>query len=424
MLLAFCFAVPIHAATYYVDNSGSPVCNNSPGNGSEAAPWCTIVYGISQIKGGDTLNVKAGTYTDYLDITGPAGSTGAPTLIQTYQGATVTIPGAGVDHGRVKIENTSYVTFAGFTVTNWNQGIFVENSDHITISKCTVYNIGQEGIHVHLGSSFVTIDGCAVHATGVWKYDGEGIYIGTGDSAPVDNTNNVTVHNCTIYDVTDEAIELKIGTHDITLDGNTIYNANTADNGYGGAAIEVNQASGAVQHWDNNPNHIIRNNFIHDVGPGTGGAGLNSAIRAGTGGTYYNNVIWGINSSGDGILADNQSQDSYTRVIYHNTVDVASTRAVVVSSATADIQNNIGPTTGSNNLATSNAYYVNESGHDYHLVAGSAPINMGADLTKVVPIDIDGTSRVVNAPPDLGAYEYGNGGSPPDPPTNLTAIVQ
>ena len=168
----------------------------------------------------------------------------------------------------------------------------------------------------------------------------------------------------------------------------------------------------SVQHWDSNPNHMIRNNVIHDVGPGSGGASLNSAIRAGTGGKYYNNVIWGINSGGDGILADNQSSDSYTRVIYHNTIDVVSARAVVVSSATADIQNNIGPTIGTNNLATSNAYYVNESGHDYHLVAGSAPINAGANLTNVVPTDIEGTSRVVNSPPDLGAYEYANGGAP------------
>jgi hypothetical protein len=422
MLFLLFFVAPIYAATHYVDNSGSPACSNSPGNGSEAAPWCTISYGIAHINGGDTLNVKAGTYNDYVDIAGPAGSAGAPTIIQTYQAATVTILGSGVNSGRVKIENTSYITFSGFTITNWNQGLFVETADHITVNNCTVYNIGQEGIHVHYGSSFVTIDTCTVHDTGVWQYDGEGIYLGTGDSSPVDNTNNVTVHNCTIYNVTDEAVELKIGTHDITVDGNTIYNANTANNGYGGAAIEVNQAVGSVQHWDSNPNHVIRNNIIHDVGPGTGGPLINSGIRVGTGATVYNNLVYKINSSGNGLFTDNQSSDSYTRKIYHNTVDVTSARAIVNSGGTADIRNNIGPAT-TNNIATSDSYYANKGGADYHLVSGSAPINAGVDLTNTVPTDIEGTSRLTNPPPDLGAYEYA-AGSPPAPPTNLTVIIR
>lgn len=422
LLLLFFLSASLHAATFFVDNSGSPACSDSAGNGSATNPWCTINYGLSHISGGDTLNVKAGTYREDVYISGPAGTAANPTTIQAYQGQTVTILGAGVNSGRVKIVNTSYITFRGFTISNFNQGLFVETADHITISNCIVYNIGQEAIHVHAGSSFVTIDTCTVHDAGVWAFDGEGIYIGTGDSSPLDNTNHVVVKNCTIFNTTDEGIELKIGTHDVTIDGNLIYNANTVDNGYGGAAIEVNQAVGSFQHWDSNPNHIIRNNKIHNVGPGTGAADLNSGIRAGTGGAYYNNLIWNINALGAGIFVDNQSSDSYTRKIYHNTIDLPGSRAVILNAGTVDIRNNIGPATP-NNIATSSAYYVNKSGADYHLAAGSAPINAGADLTSIVATDIDGTSRLTNSSPDLGAYEYVNGGSRPAPPTNLTVIV-
>lgn len=413
ILALSCFLVTpvLSGAVFYVNNSGSPKCNDSSGNGAKSSPWCTINYGISHINGGDRLYVRAGTYNEDVYVSGPAGTAAKPTIIQSYPRLGAIIMGDGVDSGRVKIANTSYIVFDGFRVTNFNQGIFVESSSQITVQYCAVYNIGQEGIHVHYGSSNVTINRCAVHDTGVWQYNGEGIYIGTGDSSPVDQTGNVTVRNSIVYNTTDEGIEVKIGTHDVTVDGCTVYNNNTAGNGYGGAAIEVNQSVGSVQHWDSNPNHIVRNNIVHNNGTGTGGALVNSGIRAGTGGSYYNNVVYGINSQGYGIYSDNQSGDSYTRKIYHNTVDVTSSRAFVNSGATADVRNNIGPT-GANNLATNAAYFVNQAMADYHLAAGSAPIDSGVDLTSIVPTDIEGTSRIINAPPDLGAYEYVAGSGP------------
>ena len=422
-----CLCPLSRAAVFYVDNSGSSACSNSPANGSAAAPWCTINYGVGRLSSGDTLNVKAGTYHEDVYISGPAGTTGKPTTIQAYLGQTVTILGDGIDSGRVKIANTSYITFTGFTITNFNQGIFVESSDHIVVQNCSVHDIGQEGIHIHYGSSFVTVSQCTIHDTGKWIYDGEGIYIGTSDSAPLDNTNNVIISKSTIYNTTDEAIEFKIGTHNVTADGNTIYNANSANNGYGGAAIEVNQAVGSVQHWGSNPNHIVKNNIIHDVGPGTSGSSfLNSAIRAGTGVTVSNNLIYSLRGTGAtagyGVMVDNQSSDSYTRFIYHNTIDTSAANAVNNSGGAQDVRNNIGPT-GPNNVAVNNSYFVSEAARNYHLVGGSAPINAGVDLTSVVSTDIEGISRLTSPPPDLGAYEY-VAGSHPAPPTNLTGVVR
>src|SRR5262249_46520834 len=136
----------------------------------------------------------------YMD--GPSGSLGEPTTIRAYPGHTVILTGSGVDSGRTKIVGASYVTFDGFTITNYNQGLFVESSDHIEINNCTIHDVGQEALHVHYDSSYVTIDHATIHDTRKWMYNGEGIYIGTGDGAPVDNTNNVTVRNSTIYNTT------------------------------------------------------------------------------------------------------------------------------------------------------------------------------------------------------------------------------
>src|SRR5215467_14224607 len=109
-LVLLSLSVASFGSTYFVDNSGSPACSNSSSNGSESKPWCTISYGISHIAGGDTLNVKAGTYQEDVYISGPSGNSSSPTTIKAYSGQTVTILGGGVDSGRVKIENTSYIT--------------------------------------------------------------------------------------------------------------------------------------------------------------------------------------------------------------------------------------------------------------------------------------------------------------------------
>jgi parallel beta-helix repeat protein len=407
------------AATYYVNNSASPACSNTAGQpGTLAAPFCTVGYGISRMSGGDTLYVRTGKYNEAISITGPSGTAANPTVISAYPGDSPAIVGPGVNNARIHFTGISYMTFNGFDVSNFNQGIFCDTCAHFTISNNVVHNIGQEGIHVHVNSSYVMVSGNTVHDTGVWQYDGEGIYIGTGTGGPADTTNNITISGNTIYNTTDEGVELKGGTHDCLVDGNTLHNNNSANNGYGGASIELDE--GVPSWYSSNPNQIVRNNTVYAAGPGSGPTNINSGIRAGTGATVYNNVIYSINSFGDGIFTDNPANDSYTRRIYHNTIDVPSSRAFVNNGGTADVRNNIGPTSA-NNLTTNNAYYVNQAAANYRLAGGSAPINAGVDLTAIVPTDIVGFSRLLCPPPDLGAYEY-NCGSRPAPPTNLTAI--
>lgn len=398
-------------ATYYV--SGATGCNNSPANGSLSSPWCTINYGVSRLTSGDTLYVRAGTYKEDVYISGPAGTAVAPTIIRTYLGETATIVGAGISSGRVKITNTSHITLDGFIITNFNQGLFVENSQHVTVQNVTVHHVGQEGIHVISNSSFITIQNNTIHDTRQWQYNGEGIYVGQGSTSPLDNSNNVTIRNNTVYNVNDEAIEIKPGTHDCIVEGNNVSQAllDAAYSGPGAGSIEINQAKNGNQVWASDPRHIVRNNFVHDTKMG---------IRAGTGVMVYNNVVYNIDLAFPGIYVDNLSGDFYTRKIYHNTVDLPSNRAIVVNLGVVDVVNNIGPST-TYNTATSDSYYVNKAKADYHLVAGSPPVNAGRDLLNAVPTDIDGMSRLINLPPDHGAYEYGGdtGAVPPPTPTNL-----
>ena len=189
LLLTVALCVHSRGLAYYVDNSTNSNCSDDPTFGSESNPWCTISYALNQMNGGDDLFVKSGIYEETLFISNLAGTAEDRTKIQVAPGHSVTIKGAGVDHGRVKITGSDYLTFDGFTVTNMNQGIFVENdSNYVTIQNCTVHFVGQEGIHVKENSDYVIIQDCTIYDTRQWQFNGKGIYIGTGSAGPKDNT--------------------------------------------------------------------------------------------------------------------------------------------------------------------------------------------------------------------------------------------
>jgi Right handed beta helix region len=409
------------AATYYVDNSGSPACSNSPANGSQAAPWCTVQYGVSRISGGDTLYVKNGTYNEAFSIKSAAGTAAAHTVISAYPGHAPVLRGSGLTGGRMKIAATSHIDFRGFTITNNNQGLYVDDdagtdaSAHdIAVTDVTVHDVGQEGIAIRGNVSNITLNRVTVYNTGRLgtSSNGEGIYIGGGSAT--DNTHAVTVQNSTIHDTQDEGIELKHDTHDCVIEGNTLYNIMSGSAfSNGGGAIEIDEPTT----YPSNPNHLIRNNVIRDMV--FNASWTKRGIRIGTGATVYNNVLYNIASQYTAILSNSASPGNWPRLFYHNTVDASSSTAVVNSGTNLDSRNNIGPST-TNNSAISSAFFFNYAGHDYRLVAGAAVVNVGVDLRSTVPLDVTGVTR--DASPDRGAYEYQVSVSAPAPPTNVRII--
>jgi len=390
-----------NAAERYVDNSGAASCSNSSSAGSQSRPWCTINYAVSRASPGDIIYVKDGTYREDVYIDGKHGGANYITL-QNYPGHSPVIRGSGVDSGRNKIVNSSFLKLIGFTITNIQQGLFVDSSNNIILQNFRVYNVGQEAVRIRLNSSFVTLQDSVIHDTRKWQFNGEGVYIGTSSSQqpsspPYDNTHDILVKNNLIYNTNDECIEAKEGTYNVTIDGNTMRDC-LLDSGITQphwGAIEVMQHK---KYYGSNPNHVIKNNIIHMAKTGIG---------VHTGATVFNNVIYGQTGGFRGISIDNADSDGYVRRIYHNTIDLPDSRAVVSSGAAAvDIRNNIGPSSASN-IAAQTAFFVKSAAGDYHLASGSAPIDAGVNLTEMVPQDIEGGSRSHSPPPDLGAYEFG-----------------
>ena len=383
----------VNADIYYVDQTHPQASDSN--SGTDSLPWLTMQHAVNTIQAGDTLFVKSGTYSGVFTISNLSGTSDNQTIVQTYPGEQAVLEGLGVNTGRIKIDSCDYLTFKGFEVTTHNQGIFITGGcSYITLDSVKVHTIGQEGIHVKENSHHILIQNSSIYDTDQWDYNGEGIYIGTGSAGPVDSTSYVTVRNCVIYNTVDEAIEFKPGTHDCIAEGNLIYNIVTSKTV---GAIEVNEDSLGVQNCTKNPSHIVRNNSIY---------ASNTAIRAGTGCTVYNNVIYSLNADNYGIYVNSRFNDTYTRNIYHNTINLPGTHAVFVQSGQVDIKNNIGPS-DAGNMETDNSFFVSTQtgSEDFHLVAGCLPIDSGTDCG--ITVDFDGNPRPHGSAPDMGAYEYG-----------------
>jgi hypothetical protein len=393
---------------YYVAPNG-----NDANNGSIGSPWATVNHATSKMTGGDVLYIRGGTYSQIFDIYGPSGSASYPTVVQAYPGETPIFNYNNITSSGHSLDGLNWFILGGLTILSNNIGLYVGAAgtcSNVVLTNLTVAYTGQQGIQIYNQSHDVLVVSNTIHDTGLWNLNGEGIYVGVGDQAPADNTHNITITGCSIYNTKDEAIELKPGTYSSVVQYCTIHTANKAQDPYGagGGAIEVNQ-EGSLNYYSGNPNHLIRGNLIYDTPIG---------IRAGNGGQYYNNIVYTVTTYG--ILVNNNDGDSYTRYVYNNTVDAPQSMAIVNNGATASIVNNIGPT-GTYNLTTSSAYYVNAAAHNYHLVPGSAPILAGSNVFSVVPTDFDANARPSSGPFDIGAYQYGATGVL-SPPTNLHIV--
>lgn len=73
---------------YYVD----PVRGDDTANGCEAAPWKSLEHAVRQLKPGDTLCLRGGTYYEHPSLT-QSGTAEAPITIRSYPGETAVLDG-------------------------------------------------------------------------------------------------------------------------------------------------------------------------------------------------------------------------------------------------------------------------------------------------------------------------------------------
>ena len=259
---------------YYVSKSG----NNSNDGLSLSTAWGTPSFAALQVSAGDTILLNGDTWLNENIIFSKSGAESQPITKKAYSGTPVL---DGVDRTNqsntgIKISSQSYIIIDGLTITNYFQGVYIRESDHINLNNLNVYNILYIGIYF-IDVVYSSLKNSDIHDTG-WN--------SVSVQSNINPTHNITIQNNTIHDNPGTsggaghalidlfnygAIE---SVADIDILGNTLYNAiYSALFEHGGTILEMfrinirdniiyNTKELRVSYLTDS---IVKDNYLHDI---------------------------------------------------------------------------------------------------------------------------------------------------------------
>lgn len=162
-LVSFLLALPsVWAAEIYVSPSGS-----DSAAGTLTAPLKSIQSAVSKAVAGDTIYLRAGTYspTSNIQIT-KSGTASARYTLSAYNNENAIIDGEGLpntpapvggsidraDRGILHIEKANYWTFKGITLINGPYGVYMQDSNNNIFEKLVTHDNYETGFQMQ-GSS-------------------------------------------------------------------------------------------------------------------------------------------------------------------------------------------------------------------------------------------------------------------------------
>jgi hypothetical protein len=386
----FTTSLPSSGASYYVATTG-----NDSNPGSLTQPFRSLSKGVSLLRPGDTLFVRAGSYVGLASKSGgptiPAGTSwSSPVAIKSYPGESVTISVAGGEFC-LAIENTSYVVIDGLILDGQNaafNGAKIRfGAHHIRIQNSEIKNavnsgilLPDEGTSIQGFDELINLD---VHNNGTRPRFDHGVYL----SVPNCLIENSSFHNNAAY-----GIQLDNGPANNTIIRYNKSYANTGT-GYDGGGLVITTGTG----------NLVYNNLFYN----NAGVGISISYNP-TGVKIYNNTVYG--NSGDGmyfyqgaggLVRDNISYSNGRQLVLESTSNI--TLGNNLTGAAITRVGDVGSTLASN--LTGNPLFANAGGSDFHLQASSPAVNQGMTLTEV-PNDFDRVLRPQSGAYDIGAYEF------------------
>lgn len=409
-------ALPVHAATYYVDDTGGDNGRSCATASVITTPKATVVNGITCLSAGDTLFVRAGTYDEGISTSASGTSWTNKVRIAAYPGSApyeavwLTPLSVGTSAGGIGaviwLDGAfSYIEFDGINVD-------AETGDMQSIPIWVSTNNSNDPHHIRYQNAELIAN------TGV---GGTAIQLGAHTLIGATGANeiiNVTIHGggapglcgfaCASYGVY------------LAGPGNLVENCDIYDTS--GTFIQLYNAAG-----DPPDNNIVRNNYMHDL---TRAGHLDQVYgvinSGGDNNQIYNNVITGINvgnvnANNVALVTSGDSNKIWNNTIYNNTntgvtVDAAATNTVLtnniiyLSTGTNLINSGTG-TTQTTNLVGTDPLFVNAAGGNYKIQSGSPARDAGTTVATVTT-DIDDIPRPQGVAYDIGAYEFFGGVTP------------
>lgn len=181
---------------------------------------------LASSRPGQRIYLASGTYAGPFEITN-AGAPDQPIVLCGAPGAT--IQGTSDDYA-LHLEGAQWWSIQGVRIEDSKKGVVLDATNHSSLVALEVTGIDQEAVHLRTNSSDNTVIGLQVSDTGrVDPQFGEGIYVGSAvsnwcrytDCSPDRSDRNRIIGNSFGPDVRAENIDIKEGTTDGEITGNT-----------------------------------------------------------------------------------------------------------------------------------------------------------------------------------------------------------
>lgn len=275
--------LPTSGNIYYVSPSGS-----DSASGSLSSPLRTPNAALELANSGDTVVLRAGTYTSEVRIRE------SNIALRSYPGERAVIHSTSTDSATIILDvDSDYskiqcleITGGFYAIMLWTRWEWGDPADrtgtsNIVIEDNIIHGTGRDAIKVTPGCDNVTIRRNEIYDTGNFQ---------TADSCNaegIDNVNgdNFLVQNNYIHDVCSTGVYCKGGSTNCIVENNVIENPGSAGILLGFDTSPEYFDLSANPGWYENIDGIARNNLI--INPGGSGIGLYASKNA----QVYNNTI-------------------------------------------------------------------------------------------------------------------------------------
>ena len=308
------------------------------GNVVECSSVNEIKDAMENAQPGDIIRILSGTYTSSSGSSGYSNahyfssvsgtSTNPITLESSNPNSMSILSGSSNGSKYVLYITGSHWIIKDLKFKTGKKGIMLDGSNYSKILGCEVYDIGEEGIHLRDGSSYVEVSNNFIHDTGkTTERYGEGIYIGSDNGKWGDFVkecdNNLIAHNTIGPDVTAEHIDLKEGSSNNIIEYNTFDGDGISDLLNGGTSFMDVKGNNNIVRLNcgfQNANTLLENAFEVHVkvsGWGEGNSFINNHIdfSSGNNDSYVVAVSNGVTSTTAGCNARVPSGNMYAGTV-------------------------------------------------------------------------------------------------------------
>jgi len=432
------------AKIFYVSPSGD---DSNPG--SKHRPWLTIQKAANTLTAGDTAYIMSGTYSEHI-IPKNSGNQENSVVYTAYPGHSPIIVGKGSitparigsgttdksQSGQFEIDDKSWIIVSGLKIMHsTSAGIYVRNSDHITIQHNHTYNTFDSGIGV-LRSNNIIVDNNHIELACC------GGSAAAQECLTISITDNFIVSNNHVHHGWMEGIDAKNGSSNGKIFGNDVHNQlrlgiyvdawnkhtynidvylNLVHDNYANGFAVAAERGGLVENV-----RIYNNISYHNAGQGITVAGWNGGWEHPMkniqiiNNTFCNNG-WGHRAEwAGGIVVENREAED---IIIRNNIcsqntsfqitirkDISKSHLVIDHNLIDGYKGYEDEIYGENSIV-GEAMFVHKFDRnsskqaDFHLQPESPAINTGSS-NGAPASDYDGIKRPKGSGCDIGAFEY------------------